>query len=154
MLVVSMKQRDIKVTHCQSTRAYVVRITRLGRTDLYCYPVIMEVVGCIHFIKWEEMVVWGALKNLKYVTDQSLILQFVNFDIWDLKIIFDSLAFGNSVITDPKILLNGQHGTVVTYLAVIGSIFGIHDKFSEEIMMWPKLMALLLAREKEDKNAW
>ena len=30
------------------------------RTALYCYSVIMVVLGCIPFIKWEEMVVEGG----------------------------------------------------------------------------------------------
>ena len=43
-----------------STEAY---IARLGRTALYCYSVIMIGLGCIPFIKWEEMVVGGSQKN-------------------------------------------------------------------------------------------
>ena len=54
-----MKQRDIKVTNCPSTGAYVVRITRIGRTALYGYSVITVVIGCIHFIKRAEIVVEG-----------------------------------------------------------------------------------------------
>ena len=36
------------------TGAYVVRITRLGRTVLYCPA------ACIRFIKWEKMMVEGS----------------------------------------------------------------------------------------------
>ena len=53
----SLKQRNLKVNHCPSTGAYVVRITKIGRTALSYYSVIRVVLGCIPFIKWEEMVV-------------------------------------------------------------------------------------------------
>ena len=43
--------KDLKVTHCPSTRASVLRITRLGRTALFCYSVITVVIGCIPFIQ-------------------------------------------------------------------------------------------------------
>ena len=59
-----MQQRDIKMTNCTSTVSIVVRITRLGRKALYSYSVIMVVKGCVHFIKWEEMVVEAGLKIL------------------------------------------------------------------------------------------
>ena len=42
-----MKERYVRVTHCPSTGAYLLRITRLGRTALYCYSVITVVLGCI-----------------------------------------------------------------------------------------------------------
>ena len=42
------------MTHRTSTRAYVVRITRLGRTAVYLDSVITVVVGS--FIMWEHMV--------------------------------------------------------------------------------------------------
>ena len=45
--VVSLKERDIEVTHCPSTRAYFVKITRLGKAALYCYSEITVVLGCI-----------------------------------------------------------------------------------------------------------
>ena len=38
-------------------------ITRLGRTALYCFSVIMVVRGCIPFLKCEEMMVKGELKK-------------------------------------------------------------------------------------------
>ena len=59
-----MKERDTKVTHCPSTRAYLVRSTKLVRTALYSYSVITVVLGCIPFIKWEEMVEEGRKNKL------------------------------------------------------------------------------------------
>ena len=50
-------EENLTLTHCPSTGAYLVRITRLGRTALYYYSLIMVVLGCIPFIKWEEKVV-------------------------------------------------------------------------------------------------
>ena len=45
----------------------MVRITRLGRTALYSYPVIMVGTGCISFFKQEENVIEGGYKiNKKY----------------------------------------------------------------------------------------
>ena len=45
------------------TRAYVVRIARLGKTALYCYSVIKVVISCIPFVNWKEMVVEGCYKR-------------------------------------------------------------------------------------------
>ena len=56
---------EIKMTHCPSTGAYLERIARLGRTAFYCYPVITVVLGCIPFMKWDEMVVEGGQKLLE-----------------------------------------------------------------------------------------
>ena len=53
--------------------AYVLRITRLGRTALYSYSLIMVVIGCIRFIKWVEMVVEGSLKKEKRGGKQSTV---------------------------------------------------------------------------------
>ena len=41
----------MKVTHCPSTREYVLRITRLGRTTLNCYSVIIIVIGYTPFME-------------------------------------------------------------------------------------------------------
>ena len=41
-------------------------ITRLCRTALYCFSVIMVVIGSIPFIKWEEMVVEGGFVVLNF----------------------------------------------------------------------------------------
>ena len=46
--------------------AWVVMITRLGRTALYSYSVILLVIGCIPFFKREEMVVEGGAENNNY----------------------------------------------------------------------------------------
>ena len=46
----------MSVTHCPSPGSYVVRITSLVRTALFCYSVITVVIDCIPFTKWEEMV--------------------------------------------------------------------------------------------------
>ena len=46
----------LKVTYCSSPGAHLVRVNRSGRTALNCFSVITVVIGCIPFIKWEEMV--------------------------------------------------------------------------------------------------
>ena len=51
-----------KIIH-SSTRDYLVRILRFGRTALCCYSVIKVVIGCIPIIKWEEIVVEGSYKK-------------------------------------------------------------------------------------------
>ena len=66
-----MKERNIKVTHCPSTGAYLVRIARLVKTALYCYSVITVVLDCIPFIKWEEMVVESSSKQSFFIGSAS-----------------------------------------------------------------------------------
>ena len=39
-----------------------MRISKLGRTALYYFLVIRVVIGCIPFMKWEDMVVEGGWK--------------------------------------------------------------------------------------------
>ena len=51
--VVSLKLKDIKVTHCPSTGVCTVRMTKLGRKALYCCLVTAVVLCFIPFIKWE-----------------------------------------------------------------------------------------------------
>ena len=53
--------RMIKKFSCQNLFKKVP--SRLVRTALYCNSVITVVLGCIPFIKWEEMVVEGCLKK-------------------------------------------------------------------------------------------
>ena len=48
-----------------------MRFTRLGRTALYCYSVIMVTIGSFPFIEWEEMMVEGALKKLRKKLNQT-----------------------------------------------------------------------------------
>ena len=50
----------------------IVSIARLGRTVLYCYPVITVVLCCIPSIKREEMVVEVLLKLIVEVKNDSL----------------------------------------------------------------------------------
>ena len=42
---------------------YVVMITGLGRTDFYCYSVILLVRCCIPFFKFGEILVEGGQKR-------------------------------------------------------------------------------------------
>ena len=42
--------------------------TRIGRTALYYYSVIVVGMGWILFFKWEEMVVEGGLEKYFYQT--------------------------------------------------------------------------------------
>ena len=57
--------RDMNVTHCPSTRAQIVKITRLGMAPLCCYSVIMAGTGCILLFKFVEMVVEGGKNSYK-----------------------------------------------------------------------------------------
>ena len=86
------KQRDIKVTNCQSTRAYIVRITKLGRTALYYYSVIMVVIGFIPFIKWEETVV-----EKKHNLVLSIIRSFSNWSPISTGEFLNAIQNGNAV---------------------------------------------------------
>ena len=49
-----IRKRYKKVTHCPSTTANVVQITRLGMTALYSYSLITVVIGFIPLFKWEK----------------------------------------------------------------------------------------------------
>ena len=47
----------------QLPKHFFAGITRIGQITLFCNSVFTVAIGCIPFIKWEEMVVEGVKKT-------------------------------------------------------------------------------------------